>query len=59
MGHGRFTDLYKPHWGRNVENASFLWAGWVGEVVGNNLGNRKVRVLFAKGSWKLFFLLSI
>ena len=23
MGHGRFTDLYNPHWGRNAENASF------------------------------------
>ena len=30
MGHGRFNDLYNPHWGRNVENASFLWDGWVG-----------------------------
>ena len=47
MGHGRFTDLYNPHWGRNVGNASFFWAGWVGEVVGNNVGNRKIRVLFA------------
>ena len=32
MGHGRFSDLYNPHWGRNVENASFLWDGGVGEV---------------------------
>ena len=35
MGHGRFSDLYNPHWGRNVENASFLWDGDVGEVDGS------------------------
>ena len=23
--------------------------GWVGEVVGNNVGDRKIRVLLAKG----------
>ena len=27
MGHGRFTDLYNPHWGRNAENASFYNPG--------------------------------
>ena len=46
MGHGRFTDLYNPHWGRNVENVSFFWDRWVGEVVGDNVGNRKIMVLF-------------
>ena len=59
MGHGRFTDLYNPHWERNVENASFFWAGWVAEVVGKNVGNRKIRVLFAKGSWKFFLIVDL
>ena len=59
MGHGRFTDLYDPHWGRNVENASFFCARWVGEVVGNNVGNRKIKVLFANGSWKFFLIVNL
>ena len=50
MGHGRLTDLYNPPGERNVENVSFFWDRWVGEVVGNNVGNRKIMVLFAKGS---------
>ena len=39
MGHDRFSDLYNPHWGRNVENASFLWDGGVGEVDGSAAPN--------------------
>ena len=35
MGHGRFSDLYNPHWGRHVENASFLCNRGVGEVDGS------------------------
>ena len=52
MGHGRFTELYNPHWGKNV----FFWAGWVDEVVGNNVVNRKIRVLSGKGLWNFFIV---
>ena len=59
MVQGRFSDLYNPHWGRNVENASFLLDGCVGEVVGNNVGNRKIRVLFAIRCKSFFFSMAI
>ena len=39
MGRDRFSDLYNPHWGRNVENTSFLWDGGVGEVDGSAAPN--------------------
>ena len=55
MCHGRFTDLYNPHWGRDVENVSFqFWDRWVGEVVGNNVGNRIIMVLFT-----IFFFITL
>ena len=47
MGHGRFSDLYNPHWGRNVENASFLCDGGVGEVDGSAAPNGTDFELFA------------
>ena len=55
MGHGRFSDsdLYNPHWGRNVENASFLWDGGVGEVDGSAASNGTDFELFASTSKEL------
>ena len=28
-------------------------------MVGNNVGNRKIRALFAKGSWNIFFIVNL
>ena len=54
MGHGSwFSDLYNPHWGRNVENASFLWDGGVGEVDGSATPNGTDFELFASSSKEL------
>ena len=53
MGHGRFSDLYNPHWRRNVENASFLWDGGVGEVDGSAASNGTDFELFASTSKEL------
>ena len=53
MGHGRFSDLFNPHWGRNVENASFLWDGGVGEVNGSAAPNGTDFELFASTSKEL------
>ena len=36
-----------------LKTVLFFWDGWVGEVVRNNDGNRKIRVLFAQGSYSL------
>ena len=56
MGHGRFSDLYNPHWGRNVENASFLWDGGVGEVDGSAAPNGTDLELLAS---TVFFLFAV
>ena len=53
MGHGRFSDLYNPHWGRNVENTSFLRDGGVGEVDGSEAPNGTDLELFASTSKEL------
>ena len=38
-GSWQLSDLYNPYWGTNVENASFLWDGGVGEVDGSAAPN--------------------